>query len=175
MYTQCAIYAFKETEFLSHKGKPVLSQKNWLKEKSNQSSVDNGTIKRSNFWTSLLHSSLGCIFRVKGAAVEPPIISAFWKAVFASGPPPALPYAWSLPLLCPASLCPTSKSHTGNKKKALCFCSHCEWWQRTSTMAKVPGPQCCLQSLAIIRGSLNSSLSPRSWEGAAVGNGGILK
>lgn len=43
--------------------------------------MDNGTIKRSPFWTLLSHGSLGCVCRVKWAAVEPPVIPAFWKAV----------------------------------------------------------------------------------------------
>lgn len=68
----------------------------------------------------------------------PPPLPAFWKAVCSRASAGSSSLAWSLPLLHPASLCPTSKSHTVRRKQSLC--SHCEQHTRAhQDMAK--GPQ----------------------------------
>lgn len=125
----------------------------------------------------LSHCSLGSVFRVKWAAVKPPVICAFWKAVSGSG---ALPRACALPLRHPASLRPMSKSQARNRKTALRFSSQCEWWEHTSTMAEEPQKECYLPPLAIIREAprIPPSVPERPPEfhtqSQAVGNRGVL-
>lgn len=101
---------------------------------------------------------------------QPPVICAFWRA--AVPPPSALPtpslpilvQAGALPLLRPASLCPTSKSHTGRRKQALASAV-------IVSNGNTPGPR---RSAASDRGQgpgrpPDAALGPGPCEGALAG------
>lgn len=94
----------------SHKG----NHEKPTQRKPNQFSVDNGTIKRHHDWICLSHCSLGCIFRVKWAAVKPPVIPSFWKAVCSRAWAGPSSLAWSLPLLRPPP-CVQHQNHTPSR------------------------------------------------------------
>lgn len=150
----------------------MFSQKTWLKENPNQCSVDNGTIKRSHFWTSLLHCSLGCIFRVKWVAGEPPLISAFWKAVCSRAstglfPTLVLCHCFALPP------CVQRQNHThavGRKPSASAVAvSAGNAPARWRESARATGLPPITGNYRRLPEFFHSSLCPRPWEGAAVG------